>query len=40
MPYVVLANSYWIISTMRINTKATLINDNGYSCHITAVELV
>ena len=25
---------------MRINAKVTPINDNGYSCHITAIELV
>ena len=25
---------------MRINAKATPINDNDYSCQITAVELV
>ena len=29
-----------LVSTMGINAKATPINDNDYSCHITAVELV
>ena len=27
------------MSTTRINAKATPINDNDYSCHITAIEL-
>ena len=41
MPYTVLANSYWVsVYNVYINTKATPINDNGYSCHVTAVELV
>ena len=36
----VLANSYWVSSTMLINAKATHINDTDYISHITAVELV
>ena len=38
MPYTALANSY--VSTMRTNSKAMPINDNDYSFHITAIELV
>ena len=38
-PYTVLANS-GLVSTTRTNVKATSINDNDYSCHVTAVELV
>ena len=38
MSYTAPANSYWLVSTTHIN--ATLINDNGYSYRITAVELV
>ena len=29
-----------LVSTMRINTKATPINDTDYNCHTTAAELV
>ena len=37
--YTVLANS-GLVSTMHTNVKATPINDNDYSCYVTAVELV
>ena len=37
MPYTALANSYGVTHT---NSKTTSINDNNYSCHITAVQLV
>ena len=38
-PYIALALSE-LLSTTRINAKATPINYNDYGCHITAVELV
>ena len=39
-PYTVLATLSGLVSMMHINSKATPINDNDYSCHITAIELV
>ena len=40
MPYTVLANSWWISVYDAYQSKATPINDNDYSCHIQAIELV
>ena len=40
MPYTVLANSQWVVFTMRTNAKVMPYNDNYYSCHITVVKLV
>ena len=41
MPYTSLVNSYsGLMSTTSTNAKATTINDNNYSCHITAIEVV
>ena len=38
--YTVLANFSGLVFTIRINAKAMPINDNDYSWHITAIELV
>ena len=38
--YTVLVTLIGLVPTMRINAKATPINNNNYSWHITAVELV
>ena len=40
MPYTVLANSYWVSFYDMYLAKAASINDNGYSCHMSAVELL
>ena len=42
MPYTALANCYEVSAydALCTNAKATHINDNNYSCHRMAVELV
>ena len=39
-PYTALENSYRVSVYDVYQSKAMLINDNGYNCHITVVELV
>ena len=39
-PYTALANSYWISVYDKYQCQGQAINDNDYSCHITAVQLV
>ena len=40
MPYTALANTYWISFHDMYQCQGQAINDNSYSCYITAVELV
>ena len=39
VPYTALANSYWVSVCDTYQLQGHRINDNDYSCHVTAVEL-